>query len=203
MNKTKSKVTAWSAGIVGAGIAAIVLWNTIPTANRLKLLPLGTSPPSPLVTADLTAQSALAVSIDTTDITPLGTTDEAEFLLYSYGKLRNEIPATVHQMASPISRWAWLSAQRLQATRPISRDQVQKDLAELRDRVNRYHEYVKERGIDPKVQSLYSDLLAAIDITGDYLVQLDRIDRAILDLHSRQTAEAGYNTVLAGGYEPH
>ena len=172
MNKTKSKATAWSAGIVGAAIVAIVLWNAIPTAT----------------------------TVDTVEITPVGTTDETEFLLYSYGQLRNEIPATVHQMASPSSHCTWVSAQRSQALRPMSLDQMQKDLAELRDRVNRYHEYVKERGLNPKVQSLYSDLLEAIDITDDYLVQLDRIDRAILDLRSRQSAEAGYNTVLAGGY---
>ena len=201
MNKSNTRTTAWSAGFVGANIVAFVLWNAVPTANRLK--PVGTSPPSPLVKADLTAPSAPAITTEAVAITPVGTTDEAEFLLYTYGKLRSEIPGAVHPMAASKSHWTWLSSQRSHAIRSMSRDQMQKDLEELRSRVNRYHEYIKERAIEPKVQSLYSDLLAAIDITADYLVQLDRIDRAILDLRSRRSAETGYNTVIAGGYAAH
>lgn len=110
------------------------------------------------------------------EIKPTETTDEAAFLLYNYGKLRSVISVTIYD-----------------------RGEVLKNLTQLRDRVNRYHEYAKDREIDPKVQSLYADLLSAIDITSDYLIQLDRIDRGILAQSERLSAESGYRAGFVGG----
>lgn len=114
---------------------------------------------------------------DVVQIKPTGTTNESQFMVYVYQKLQYQLPATIQQT-----------------------DQVRKQLTQLRDRVNLYNEYAKRKEIDTKVQSLYANLLTAIDLTSDYVIQLDRIDRSILAQRQQQLAETGTVAGSAGGY---
>ena len=206
MDESKSKTRTSYGGLAGAIILGVVMWGIL-RAPQSTVLTAGSPPPSAasnVTTVDRSgAQAATTVVSVPVEIVPTETTDEAEFLLYCYENLRDEIPAAVDDVVLPISRRTRLSVHRLQAVRTVSRGDAQKGLTELRDRVNQYHEYAKQKGVDPGVQSLYADLLTAIDITADYLIQLNRIDRALLDLRARQSAETGYNTVLAGGNASH
>jgi hypothetical protein len=110
-------------------------------------------------------------------ITPSGATDEKEFLLYNYRKLRTQLPAAFSVRGDSRAR-----------------------LDAFRDRVNRFNEYVKDHIGDAKLGSLYANLLGAVDITSDYATQLDRVDRGILARQTEDSTKNIFDASYAGGY---
>jgi hypothetical protein len=109
-------------------------------------------------------------------ITPRADTDESLFLMYVYDDLAGQFPASFKDM-------------------PAAQDK----LAQMRYRVNRYHEYIKDRGLDPKLEGLYGDLLEATDDFGDFVIKAAQIEQVALN-HTRQdAATTGYDAGFAGG----
>jgi hypothetical protein len=103
--------------------------------------------------------------------------DERELLVYSYKKLRAQLPTT---MFGP--------------------EQVQKSLDGLRHRANRYAVYAKDRNVDRRIEALYAVLISAIDAAADYFRELDRIDRGILAKRDQARTDAAFDAGFAGGY---
>ncbi len=132
-------------------------------------------PPKPfaITVGQLPAEAANPLIV----ITPSGTTDEQEFLLYNYRKLRERLPAAFSVRGDSKAR-----------------------LDTFRDRVNRFHEYVKDHIRDAKLESLYANLLNAVELTSDYATQLDRIDRGILAKRAEDSTKNIYDASYAGGY---
>lgn len=109
-------------------------------------------------------------------IIPLPNVDEKEFLLFVYGTLKQKVPYVVANGHSAI-----------------------KDCSELRDELNRYLDYIKGKMIDERLVSLYSNLLDRLEVVNDYQINLDRIDRAILNQARQDLPRMSFNAGLIGG----
>lgn len=119
----------------------------------------------------VSSASAAVLSVE-----PAGNIDERLFLTYVLDDLYSAFPTDLSNA-----------------------QQVQNDLSELRSRAVYYLEYVKGRNFDPRLTSLYVDLVAAIDHYEDFLESVGRIQRDAAHQIDNGRAKTSFDAGFTGG----
>jgi len=77
--------------------------------------------------------------------------------------------------------------------------QVQQELAAWRLQASRFQEYVKDRNFDPKLTSIYADLLTTIDLYTDFLASTGRIEREAVEHVEQEREKTSFDAGYTGG----
>lgn len=110
------------------------------------------------------------------EVQPSKQIDERLFLMRLLERLHNDFPANASDPAT-----------------------FQNELGALRHRVNRLHEYLKERKLDDRITSLYADYLEVIDGYVEFLADIGKIERQAVARAEKEAAESGFQAGFRGG----
>jgi hypothetical protein len=77
--------------------------------------------------------------------------------------------------------------------------ETKEGIKKLRFTVNRYHEYIKERQMDPNLELLYADLLTTLDLQMDFLTAVERIDEDAADRANKDAQDNGFDAGVTVG----
>lgn len=145
---------------------------TLVTRLRLLFLPL-------FALILVSAPATVAASDDAPDLTPLPEVDEQLFLVTTLRYAYDSWPKDMRDMGQYVGQ-----------------------LDQLRYNAVRYREYVNEKGLDPKIASLYEDLAATVDAQKQSLIRARAIRadaQAQQDAAARKVVGGLMATVMTGG----